>query len=120
MRATQLSDFWQLNEAEQTPDIILVEYPALQKSAIPLQVLQKADANLLVANAKRLWREDDDKIISPIRESMNGTPFWIYLNNADREVVESFTGTLPPITPLHSFLTQLAQLGLTSRKAAVK
>ncbi|MDD6472309.1 MAG: hypothetical protein PUF62_04655 [Bacteroidales bacterium] len=120
MRATQLSDFWQLNEAEQIPDIILIEYPALHKSAIPLQVLQKADANLLVANAKRLWREDDDKIISPIRESMNGTPLWIYLNNADREVVESFTGTLPPITPLHSYLTQLAQLGLTSCKAAVK
>ena len=42
------------------------------------------------------------------------------LNNADREVVESFTGPLPPYNSLHSFLSNLAQLGLTSQKAAVK
>lgn len=44
----------------------------------------------------------------------------MYLNNADREVVESFTGELPPHTPVHSFFSRLAQLGLTSKSAAVK
>ena len=44
----------------------------------------------------------------------------LYLNNADRDVVESFTGELPPKMPIHSFISRLAQLGLTSQKNEVK
>jgi hypothetical protein len=47
VQAQQLSDFWVPNEAEQTPDIILVEYPPIKDAAVPLSVLQKADVNLL-------------------------------------------------------------------------
>ena len=46
VQAQQLSDFWVPNEAEQTPDIILVEYPPIKDAAVPLSVLQKADVNL--------------------------------------------------------------------------
>jgi hypothetical protein len=53
-------------------------------------------------------------------EGMGNVPIFLYLNNAEREVVESFTGELPPQTPVHSLFSQLAQLGLTSKKAAVK
>jgi len=35
VQAQQLSDFWQLNDAEQQPDIILVEYPALCHYDVP-------------------------------------------------------------------------------------
>lgn len=59
VNARQLSDFWKLNEAEIEPDIILVEYPAASTSSIPLPVLQKADLNLMVANACRLWSYDE-------------------------------------------------------------
>lgn len=120
VQAEQLSDFWELNEAEQKPDIILVEYPAIQESTIPLSVLQKADATLLVANAQRLWRNSDNEMIAPIKECLENSSFFLYLNNADRDVVESFTGELPPKMPVHSFFSRLAQLGLTSQKAAVK
>lgn len=41
VQAQQLSDFWVPNEAEQTPDIILVEYPPIKDAAVPLSVLQK-------------------------------------------------------------------------------
>lgn len=119
-QAEQLSDFWNLNEAEQMPDIILVEYPAIQDSSIPLSVLQKADATLLIANARRLWRSSDNTTLAPIKECLANSPFFLYLNNADRDVVESFTGELPPKMPIHSFFSRLAQLGLTSQKAAVK
>lgn len=119
-QAQQLSDFWTLNEAEQIPDIIIVEYPPIQDDTIPLPVLQKADVNLLVANARRLWRNSDSETMKPIKEALSDTPFMLYLNNADREVVESFTGELPPKTPVHSFFSRLAQLGLTSQKPAVK
>lgn len=120
IQAEQLSDFWKLNEAEQIPDIILVEYPAIQDSSVPLAALQKADATLLIANAQRLWRNSDNATLDPIKECLANSPFFLYLNNADRDVVESFTGELPPKMPVHSFFSRLAQLGLTSQKAAVK
>lgn len=120
VQAQQLSDFWTLNEAEQIPDIILVEYPSIKDSSIPLPVLQKADVNLLVANACRLWRDSDTATLAPFIEALKDTPFMLYLNNADRDVVESFTGELPPKMPLHSYFSRLAQLGLTSQKDAVK
>lgn len=118
--AYQLSDFWQLNEAEEKPDIILIEYPAASEASLPLSVLKKANANLLVANACRLWRNSDTVTLSPIKEAMGDTPLYLYLNNADREVVESFIGDLPPQNPVHSFFSRIAQLGLTSKRAAVK
>ncbi|WP_373723044.1 GumC family protein [Bacteroides heparinolyticus] len=120
VQARQLSDFWQLNSAEQTPDIILVEYPAASVATLPLAVIKQADFNLLIANAARLWGKDDDVRLKSMREVLGDTPMALYLNNADRDVVESFTGELPPRTLLHSFFTRLAQLGLTSKRAAVK
>ncbi|RRD90000.1 hypothetical protein EII33_09110 [Bacteroides heparinolyticus] len=120
VQARQLSDFWQLNSAEQMPDIILVEYPALSVATLPLAVIKQADFNLLIANAARLWGKDDDVRLKSMREVLGDTPMALYLNNADRDVVESFTGELPPRTLLHSFFTRLAQLGLTSKRAAVK
>lgn len=120
VQAQKLEDFWTLNEAEQVPDIILVEYPPIKENTIPLSVLQKGDANLLVANACRLWRNSDNETIAPIKEALKDTPFMLYLNNSDREVVESFTGELPPKMVIHSFFSRLAQFGLTSQKDAVK
>lgn len=120
IQAQQLSDFWTPNEAEQIPDIILVEYPPIKDAGIPLPVLQKANVNLLIANACRLWRDSDTTTLAPFKESLKDTPFMLYLNNADREVVESFTGELPPKMRIHSFFSRLAQLGLTSQKDAVK
>jgi uncharacterized protein involved in exopolysaccharide biosynthesis len=120
VNAQQLSDFWQLNEAEQKPNIILVEYPAVSTASLPLSVLKQADVNLLVANASRLWRGSDDTTLQIMKESLDDAPLFLYLNNADREVVESFTGDLPPQTPLHSLLSRLSQLGLTAKKTSVK
>lgn len=120
VQAQYLSDFWIPNEAELEPDIILVEYPPIKEASIPLSVLQKGDVNLLIANACRLWRDSDTTTMEPIKEALKDTPFMLYLNNADREVVESFTGQLPPKTPVRSFFNRLAQLGLTSQKSAVK
>lgn len=120
VQAQQLADFWQLNSAEEIPDIILVEYPALCHNTVPKTVVAEADVNLLIANAARLWSEKDDARLSSLKEALKDKPFFLYLNNAAREVVESFTGDLPPRTMLHSFFSNLAQLGLTAQKAAVK
>lgn len=119
-QAKKLSDFWVKNDAESTPDIVIVEYPSLQVAGLPLPVLQEADINLLIANAQRLWRDSDTTLITSMKDSLEGKPFLLYLNNADREVVESFTGELPPKLPVHSFFSRLSQFGLTSQKAAIK
>ncbi len=120
VNAQQLTDFWQLNEAEEKPNILLVEYPPLQDATVPLAVLKQGDVNLLVANACRLWRVSDDTTLQPIKDAMGEVPLFLYLNNADREVVENFTGELPPHTYVHSIFSRLFQLGLTSKKAAVR
>ena len=44
VQAQELSDFWALNEAEEIPDIILVEYPAVSTATLPMSVLKKADS----------------------------------------------------------------------------
>ncbi len=120
VNAQQLSDFWQPNQAEPVPNIILVEYPAINTASIPLPVLHKADVNVLVANACRLWRNSDNTTLQYIKTVIDDAPLYLYLNNADREVVESFTGELPPQTPTHSLFSRLAQLGLTAKQAAIK
>ena len=120
VQAQQLSDFWQLNDAEQQPDIILVEYPALCHYDVPEKVLAESDFNLLVANAARLWSEKDNARLRSVKDILKDKSLYLYLNNADRETVESFTGELPPHNSVHSFFRRLAQLGLTSQKAAVK
>lgn len=118
--AQKLDDIWIKNDAEKEADIILVEYPATSTASLPLSVLKQADMNLLVANACRLWSKSDEHRLKPVRKALGDTPLFLYLNNADREVVESFTGNLPPQTAVHSFFSRLAQLGLTSKPAAVK
>lgn len=120
VNAQQLSDFWKPNEVEVTPDIILVEYPAVSTASIPLPALGTADVNILVANACRLWRSSDSTTLQYIKSAIDDAPLHLYLNNADREVVEAFTGELPPQTPVHSLFSRLSQLGLTAKKAAVK
>jgi len=120
VQARHLGDFWIPNEAEQRPDIILVEYPPIKDASIPLPVLREADVTLLVANACRLWHDSDTVVLAPVKETLQGTPFMLYLNNADREVVETFTGQLPPHTPVRTFFNRLAHLGLTSQQNAVK
>ena len=92
----------------------------MKEADLPINVLKEADINLLIANAQRLWRESDTIVIAPLKSSLVDTPLMLYLNNADREVVESFTGELPPKLPVHSFFSRLAQFGLTSQKSAVK
>lgn len=120
IQASSLSDFWQPDTTEEPADLILVEYPSFNNCSVPLPVMQEADVNLLVANACRLWRDSDTATINPLKEALEGKPFMMYLNNADREVVESFTGELPPHTAVHSFLSRLAQFGFTSQQNAVR
>ncbi len=118
--AQNLKDIWK-PEGNIKPDILLIEYPEISKNSIPIPLLKEAQVNLLICNACRLWKWSDNNLLSQLREELEERiPLYIYLNNADRDVVENFTGDLPPQLPIHSFIKNLFSLGFTAKKAAVK
>lgn len=109
--------FWEQTER---PDILLVEYPAVQKESLPANLLSKADVNILIANARRVWKYSDDEYVKHLREMARDSLLYIYLNNASREAVEDFTGQLPPVSSMKTISNQMMYMGLTARDAAVK
>lgn len=95
-------------------DVLLIEYPALSVSTVPKELLQGAALDIVVACADRTWKDTDQLLFEKITEQAGRTPVRIYLNNAKREVVETFTGMLPPYNFLHKFVYQLGQFGFSS------
>ena len=77
-------------------------------------LLQEASVNIVVARANQVWKDTDQILFDKVREQAGETPVMLYLNMARREVVESFTGMLPPYTPLRKRLFRFYQFGLTS------
>lgn len=100
-------------------DILLIEYPPLTQLSIPQRLLKEADMNLLIANAKRVWKESDSIQIQFLKEKSGNTPIQLLLNNAYREIVEGFIGQLPPYIEIGGF-HRLFMLGFTAENAAVK
>lgn len=101
-------------------DIILIEHPAAQSNSPSTTLLQKADVNLLIANARRVWKKSDEEIVEHLKNIVGTTPLFLYLNNASRETVEDFTGELPPYHSQHSLALRMMHMGITSKKNAVK
>lgn len=101
-------------------DIILIEHIAIQESAIPRKLLAKADINLLIANAKRVWKGSDDQLIKTLQESVSNKPLFMYLNNVNRDAAEDFTGELPPKASHTQFSKRFQHGGITAQKAAIK
>lgn len=102
------------------PNILLIEHQAIQKNNLSAALLQKADMNILIANAKRVWKNSDDVTLKYLRSILGPTPICMLLNNTKREVVEDFTGLLPPKSSIHSFTNRIIYLGITADDSAVK
>lgn len=115
--ATNFDSF--INENEKC-DILLIEHLAIQQNLLASALLQKADANLLIANACRVWKNSDDTIVSYLNGIAKNSPLFLYLNNASREAVEDFTGQLPPVTSAHTLASKMMYMGLTAKNTAVK
>lgn len=105
-RLSELYDF-------ENEDIVIVEHRALLESAIPVGLLKEADVNLVIARADKAWREVDATSLERLKLQIGAAPLFLYLNNADRDVVMSFVGPLPPFTRFRAFLYNLTQFGLT-------
>lgn len=101
-------------------DIVVIEHLSMQRNTVPSELLKKADINLLIVNACRVWKNSDDEYLKYIKEMKENAPLYIYLNNASREAVEDFTGPLPPKSSMRNFTNRIIHLGLTARNSAVK
>ncbi|MDU8955684.1 MAG: hypothetical protein E7G31_05355, partial [Bacteroides sp.] len=92
---------------------LIVEYPNLREASISLELLQEANLNILVARADRGWKETDKLLSEKLSQQVGKTPLYVYLTHASRNVVEDYTGMLPPYTLWRKIVYRLLQLALT-------
>lgn len=96
-------------------DILIIEYPNLKSNNVSSKLLQEADLNLMVVRANRAWKETDKIILNRIKNQLKEAPLQFYLNKTSRNVVEGFTGMLPPYSYYRKLVYRLMQLGLTEK-----
>lgn len=115
-------DFSKIVSAEEANNyhVILIEYPYIIKNSTPQTLLKEASFNILVANARRVWRISDTNTLNNFKEEVGTTPFKLLLNNASRFDVEDFTGDLPPEKARRSFSNKFMHIGLTSKDIPVE
>ena len=101
-------------------DIILVEHLQIRGNPLSKGLLKQATLNLVVANACRVWTFSDDEYLQSLRKILDEKKLFIYLNNANREAVEDFTGQLPPETSMRSLANKMKYMGITAKKSAVR
>ena len=94
--------------------ILLVEHAPMGNYSIPKALLQETSVNLMVVRADRTWKDNDKQLFIRLQEQSGTTPVMLCLNQAGREVVENFTGMLPPYTYLQRFFFRYTQFGFTA------
>lgn len=100
-----------------TPDsfrIILVEHAPLQFFAIPKALLQESSINLTVIRADKIWSDRNKQLFDRLKEQSGTTPTLICLNRADKQVLETYTGMLPPQSLFKKYFYKYTQYGLSS------
>lgn len=108
--ANSAKDYFKLGQ--ESEDIVIVEYPALDSSNIPTSLLKDAQLNLLVAPANYGWKATDKILLQKLRSQIGKMPH-LYLNYAKKFEVETYTGMLPPYTLMRRITYRLSQLALT-------
>lgn len=96
-------------------DILLVEYPELKSNNISTGLLNEANLNLMIVRATRGWKESDSLLIERLSRQISKNNLVIYLNKAERYVVEGYTGMLPPYNRYRKLIFKLLHLELTAK-----
>ena len=96
-------------------DILIVEYPPLKECLTPEKLINEAAINLIIAKADKTWKLTDQLLLNELKRLAKPTsPVLVCLNNAEKEVVEDFTGLLPPYNKFKKIIYRFSQLGLTA------
>lgn len=119
--AQQLSDFVTDSDDPDQPsleeaDVILIEYPAFAGTSVPAALLRTAALNIVAAPANRTWKDTDQLLYEKAVALSGATPVCFCLTCARRNVVENFTGLLPPFTSARKMGYRISQLGFTAVK----
>ncbi len=101
-------------------EILIVEYPNLETNNVPTKLLQEANLNLLILSADRAWRNTDQVLFERIKSQIGNAPLCTYLNNAKLDVVENYTGMMPPYTYIRKQSYRISQLGLTAKSSTIQ
>lgn len=115
----RLMDFLHDDKAELpigSADVVLVEYPPFTEHSVPRDLLRSAALNIFVAPATRTWKETDQLLYEKAVKLSGDTPTTICLNCAGRDVVQTFTGLLPPYSRLRKLSYQISQFGFTAAR----
>ncbi len=96
-------------------DILLVEYPELKSHNVSTNILNEANLNLVIVRATRGWKESDSILIKKLSDQLSNNNLVMYLNKAERYVVEGYTGMLPPYNTYRRLVYRLLHLELTAK-----
>ena len=104
-----------LNQSKEHFDILIVEYPPLNECTTPSDLLKSAGINIVIAKACRTWKLSDQLLLNQFKQLAEPeSPVVLCLNKAQTDVVESFTGLLPPYNKIKKNIYKLLQFGLTA------
>lgn len=96
-------------------DVILIEYPPISQVNIPQRLVSECSANIFVVDADIVWTEMDQTLFKQL--SIKARPeLYVCINNADNDVVGSFTGMLPPFNLIHKINFNINNLGVSSER----
>lgn len=76
-------------------DVVIVEFPPLRQNAIPKDLLQKANLNLLLLDSNKTWKESDRLLFLEIERLSENVPVMLLLTNASHQEIEDITGITP-------------------------
>lgn len=113
--ADSIHNYLPTGSAQMPPkSIILVEHASLQHYAIPKSLLQEASINLTIFRADKIWSDRNKQLFDRLKEQSGTTPTLICLNRADKQVLETYTGMLPPKSLLMKYIYRYTQYGISS------
>ncbi|WP_321519215.1 exopolysaccharide biosynthesis protein [uncultured Bacteroides sp.] len=104
-----------LSNSTDNSDILIVEYPPLKECTIPETLINEAALNIVITRANKTWKFTDQLLLNQVKKIASpNSPVVICLNKAESNVVESFTGILPPYNKFSKLIYRFSQFGLTA------
>ena len=94
---------------------MLVEYPDLKNRQFPAPLLTEAIVNLVIIDANQAWKDCDQHAFNQLITKAKDSKIFLYLNKAEREAVEEYTGQLPPYTLGRRLIYKLFHFELSGR-----
>jgi len=76
------------------PDYVLIEIPPVLHYQYPSNLMDNADATVLVCRANRVWTTADENMIELLLKTNCKEPLFV-LNGVEEPVLESILGELP-------------------------